>query len=201
MKYNLRRLRYPKNFIMDMYNHSTKKVLEVSMGIITYPKNTDEVILYRNEGLKFILSCLTEDEREIIRLKYKDRQTTSYIARYFKTNVHDIGKRVQKIRSKLIHPSRFAYILHDLSENTNEGYLSFDKNKFNEIQKDDFIDLLDLSERITNALFRNGIYRISDIINVKNDNGRKIRWYSRLRNIGVCAAREIDGKLKELNFI
>lgn len=201
MAYSLRRLSYPKNFIMDMFNHSTKKVMEVSMGIVTFPKSTESVVLYRQVGLRFIFSCLSEEERKIVELKYKDRQTAAYIARYLNTTPRDIDKRVQKIRSKLTHPSRFKYILYDITQSTSDMELSFNKEEFNKIYIDDFVDLLDLSDRSSNALFRNELYRITDIINVKNDNDKKLHWYGKLRNVGMCTAKEIDDKLRELNFI
>ena len=176
-------------------------MIDTHAHLLSLENKEDIIDKMIEDGLDFILSCLSEDEIRLIQYKYIDRKTVTWISRQFKTSVHEIERRLQRIRSKLTNPKRFVYILHDITEDNSKIKLSFDEESFNKIYKDDFIDLLDLPERTSNAIYRNNMYRISDILDEMERNHRRIVWYDRLRNVGRCSAKEIVNKLCELNFL
>ena len=66
MRYRLRNLKYPVNFIVDILNHDTKKMEDISRGLLPYPKDPKDIVVYRQYGLDFILSCLKKEENELI---------------------------------------------------------------------------------------------------------------------------------------
>lgn len=201
MRYNLRKLSYPKNFIIDLFNHEPAKLSDKVSKSILFPNNSDEVIIYRDKGLKFILSCLTDDELEIIKLKYEEKRSITNIAHKLKVSNSDIEKRIQKIRDKLMLPRRYMYILYDIVEDVSSYELSFDKDLFNKLDIDDFTSLLGLSERTLNALYRNGLYRIENVITAINYSKRGVYWYEYLPHIGRNSAKMITERLKYHGFI
>ena len=200
MKYSLRNLKYPLNFIVDVLNHDTKKMMDISRGLIPYPKDPSDIVIYRQYGLEFVLSCLTKEQNELIYLRYVENRSVTWISHNYGTRSYIVESSLQKIRSKLTHPKRFQYLLYDISKD-NVIHVSFDEEEFNKICMDDFIDVLDITDRTRNALCRNGIYTIDDILKIMNSKVKKKNWYDRLLKIGKASSDEIIRELDRADLL
>lgn len=185
---------YPANLLHAM------RLNEIMNTGFDYNKMTPD----QQEGLNFLLSCLSERERIILKEYYKDGFSMKEITdRYAGITVNRVRQIVSKALKKMEQKSWLTYVAEGYEQWMNYqtlrvAYLEFLYQRitgFGEL--DDSICRLSFPARIVNALNR------SDIKTMKH----LILWYiagqstHRVRNIGAVAIEEIRTALIEKKLI
>lgn len=187
---------YPKNLLLAATNRS-KHTLPVSF--------TKDV----QAGIRYALSTLEDVEQELLWMRYAEKKTLEEIGRHFAVSPEDVRKLELIIFKKLRLPSRWNYIQYGIAGHLkkkgtdkyykgyaigyNAGYQNGVEDARNTLVKDfplevlteQPIEVLNLSPRPFNCLYRNGCVRIRDALELNE--GEIVR----IRSLGPKSADEI----------
>lgn len=177
---------YPRNMLMTLVE-----------GKIEIPEITDDIIA----GMDYVLSTLTEREREVLRQRYMERKTYAAIA-------ESLGVSKSRIQQNEYHAFRAMRYIRNM------GFLLYGKKGFaarhyiftfpNEPIPEPpvpapavhsiAIEALDLSVGAANRLLRAGLRTVKDIINLPSEEILTIKGLSNNNRI------EIVRKLYTIGF-
>ena len=195
------RIPYPRNFIIDVLK---QELIADNTPVINKRDRMikiNSITVYRTRGTDYILNTLTKDEQKLVEMRYKENKGISVLAERLKCGSYFVESELRRILYKMIHPNRIKYIKYDIEKD--EDYrLSFNNiNELSSIYSDDYVDTLDLSDRVRNSLRRNNLKKVQDVQNKIKSGNRGFKWYTNLRNIGNKSAKEIEDHLQTIDIL
>lgn len=90
---------YPYNLISEIFSSDDFD------GVI----NNDMI-----NGLNYVLKNLSDEEQEILRLRFEEKQTYRQMAKLFSVSHSCVSDRVIRLFRKLRHPKRNKYVIYGL---------------------------------------------------------------------------------------
>lgn len=180
-----------------------------------YQLDGNECIEFDMDGLEQAISTLTEREKELIRLRYREEMTLREVADHIDRSTEVVRQALNKACRKLRHPARNRLIRYgtlgterirelDAREKTvaaKEQELNFREKRIEEREQKAGIDStvvpekdlmtdsileLDLSVRSYNCLVRSGCKTVGDVSRIAK-NGKLMD----IRNMGKKCAEEV----------
>lgn len=152
--------------------------------------NFDEPIRISPETVNQAMTdVLTESQRRIMEMYYRDRMSLDEIASIFSVTRERVRQIILKAGRRLVHPEA----MNKIRVVSLEEYNALLRKYEIAIGQIDTMDLpieeLGLSVRSYNCLKRRGIYTIGEVFNLTDDD------YRRIRNLGEKSIKEIKTKL------
>jgi predicted DNA-binding protein YlxM (UPF0122 family) len=201
---------WPYNLLEDIYYNTEHQYLR------------EEVTPDQIKGLWHILQTLVPREQEMILQKYRDEMTLEEIAQEHKLTRERIRQIIVKGLRKLRHPVRMKYIKDgyliasgELEKRVQDRYSremavleERYKNRLAELTKKiqhpepkneatlaTPIEMLDLSVRSRNALTRQRVKTVGDLVILSHEE------LCRFRCLGAKSVQEIEDRIKSLQIV
>ena len=177
---------YPRNMLMTLVE-----------GTIEMPEITDDIMA----GIEYVLSELTEREREVLRQRYEERKTYTAIADSLGVCKSRIPQNEHHAFRAMRYKRNMGFLLYGKEGFAARHYIfTFPNEPIPEPPVPDpaayiiTIEALDLSVGATNRLLRAGLGTVKDLINLSSENILTIKGLSQNNRI------EIARKLYTIGF-
>lgn len=179
--------------------HWTERLTRAVTGQFENPPSDLEGSIYA------VLETLTEREKQVILMRYRDRMTLLECGKTFGVTRERISQICKKAERKLRHPSRVCYFLlglsgihekEELKKQEEETLAALIAKQSDKVKESDLpIEYLELSVRSFNSLKRANIISISDLVlylGPEMDGDKLLE----LQNLGRKSVEEIVTKME-----